>query len=75
MEATLLMAGTGAVAILTHCLVTTIHAFMLVRSVVAGVATRAIGLIGGVLPGDHFGVALVTLCAQEVSAMILRFIR
>lgn len=75
MEATLLMAGAGAVAILTHCLVTTISTFMLVGSVVAGVATRAIGLICRELPGDHFRIALVTICTQEVATMILRFIR
>jgi len=75
METVLLMAGAGAVAILTYCLVTTIGAFMLVRSVVAGVAACAIGLISGVLPGDYFRVALMTLCAQEVAAMVLRLIR
>ncbi len=75
MKAALLMAGTGTVAILTHCLVTIIRAFMLVCSVVAGVATRAIGLICGELPGDHFRIALVTVCARKVSTMILRFIR
>ena len=75
METALLMARASAVAILTHCLVTTISAFMLVRSVVTGVATRAIGLIGRELPGDHFCVALMAICAQEVSTMILRFVR
>lgn len=48
---------------------------MLVGSVVAGVATRTIGLKCRELPGDHFRVALVTIGTREIAAMILRVIR
>ena len=75
MKTTLLMAGAGAVTILTDRFITTVRAFVFIRSVVAGMAACAIGLIRGELPADHLGVALVAIRTQEVSTMILRFVR
>ena len=75
MEAALLVARAGAITILAHSFIAAICGFVLIGPVVAGVATRAVGLIRGVLPGDHFGIALVTIRAQEIAAMILRFVR
>ena len=75
MKTALLMAGAGAVTILTHCLVTASHAFMLVRPVVARVTTCAIGLIGRELPGNYFRIALMAIGTHEVATMILWFER
>ena len=75
METVLLMAGAGTVAILTHCLITTIRAFVLVRPVVARVTTCAIGLIGRELPGNYFRIALMAIGTHEVATMILWFER
>ena len=75
MEAALLVARAGAIAILAHSFIAAICGFVLVGPVVTGVATCAVGLICGVLPGDHFRIALVAVRTQEIAAMILWLVR
>ncbi len=74
MEAVLLMTGSGTVTILAYRFVTAIRAFVLVGSVVSGMATGTVGLVRCVLPGNDFRVALMAVGTRQVSAMILRLV-
>ncbi len=75
MEAVLLVACTSTVAVFTDRLVTVIRAFMFIRTIVIGVATRTIRLEGRILPDDYRRVVLVTVSTCQVAAVVQRFER
>ena len=75
MEAVLLVACAGTVAVLANRLVAAIAGFVFVRTIIAGMTTRTVGLEGGVLPDNHFRVVLVAVGTGEVAAMVKRFKR
>lgn len=74
MEAVLLVAGAGTIAVLTDCLITTIGSFMLICSIVSCVAPGTIRLKRWELPGNEFRVALMALSALKVTAVVLRLV-
>lgn len=70
METVLLMAGTSTISVLANRLVAAILCFVFVRTIVAGMAARAIRLKGRELPGDYFTVVLMAIGTTEISAVI-----
>ena len=70
METALLMAGASTISVLANRLVAAILCFVLVGTIVTGMAARAIRLKGRELPGDYFTVVLMAISAIEISAVI-----
>jgi len=71
MEAALLVTRAGAVAIFAHRFITTISGFVLVRPIIAGVTTRAVGAKRRILPSDSLSIGLMTFCARQIASVIL----
>lgn len=74
MEAALLVASAGTVAILTDGLIATISRFVLICLVVTCVATGTIRLKRRILPRDGLRIGLMAVRARQVAAMIQRLV-
>jgi len=70
MEAVLLMTCAGTITVLADGLIATVCCFVLVRTIVIGVATRTVRLECRILPDDYRRVVLVTVGTGQIAAMV-----
>ena len=75
MEAVLLVASTGTITILTDQFVATTSGFVLIRTIIARVATGAVRLVGRKLPVDKVRIGQVACRTLQISTMIQRLKR
>ncbi len=70
MEVALLVTSTSAVAILADRLIATVACLVFIGTIVTRMATRAIRLKRGILPGNKLGVLLMTVGTRQITAMV-----
>lgn len=74
MEAVLLVACAGAIAILADRLITAARGFVLVGPIITRVTTCAVRLKCRIRPGDRLGIRCMAISTLQVAPVILRLV-